>query len=78
IDTGSAAGQAALDRLLATADVFVDNFRYQSLARMGADPEDLRRRFPRLVLASHKGFLSGPYENRTALDEVVQMMTGLA
>lgn len=78
IDTGSAAGQAALDRLLATADVFVDNFRDQSLARMGADPEDLRRRFPRLVLASHKGFLSGPYENRTALDEVVQMMTGLA
>lgn len=78
IDTASPPGRAALDRLLASADVFVDNFRDQSLARMGADPEDLRRRFPRLILASHKGFLSGPYENRTALDEVVQMMTGLA
>lgn len=78
IDTGTEAGRVALDRLLATADVFVDNFRDQSLARMGADPEDLRCRFPRLILASHKGFLSGPYENRTALDEVVQMMTGLA
>lgn len=78
IDTGTEAGRVALDRLLASADVFVDNFRDQSLARMGADPDDLRRRFPRLVLASHKGFLSGPYENRTALDEVVQMMTGLA
>lgn len=78
IDSASPAGRAALDRLLETADVFVDNFRDQSLARMGADPDDLRRRFPRLILASHKGFLSGPYENRTALDEVVQMMTGLA
>lgn len=78
LDLKSDAGRAALDRLLATADVFVENFRDQALARMGADPADLRRRFPRLILASHKGFLSGPYENRTALDEVVQMMTGLA
>lgn len=78
LDTSTPEGRAALDRLLATADVFVDNFRDQSLARMGADPTDLRARFPRLILASHKGFLSGPYESRTALDEVVQMMTGLA
>src|SRR5690554_6580813 len=78
LDLKTAAGRAALDRLLATADVFVENFRDQALARMGADPNDLQARFPRLILASHKGFLSGPYENRTALDEVVQMMTGLA
>lgn len=78
LDLKSEAGRAALDALLATADVFVENFRDAALARMGADPDDLRRRFPRLILASHKGFLSGPYENRTALDEVVQMMTGLA
>jgi crotonobetainyl-CoA:carnitine CoA-transferase CaiB-like acyl-CoA transferase len=78
LDLKSEAGRAALDRLLGTADVFVENFRDQALARMGADPADLRARFPRLILASHKGFLSGPYENRTALDEVVQMMTGLA
>lgn len=78
LDLKTDAGQAALDRLLGTADVFVENFRDQALARMGAEPADLRARFPRLILASHKGFLSGPYENRTALDEVVQMMTGLA
>lgn len=78
IDTTTPAGRDALDRLLATADVFVDNFRDESLARMGADPTALRARFPRLILASHKGFLSGPYQDRTAMDEVVQMMTGLA
>lgn len=78
LDLKSEAGRAALDRLLATADIFVENFRDAALGRMGADPQDLRARFPRLILASHKGFLSGPYENRTALDEVVQMMTGLA
>ncbi len=78
LDLKSNDGRQALDALLASADVFVDNFRDASLARMGADPDDLRRRFPGLVLASHKGFLSGPYQDRTALDEVVQMMTGLA
>ncbi|TPI27927.1 CoA transferase [Mesorhizobium sp. B3-2-1] len=78
LDLKAEAGRRALDALLATADVFVDNFRDASLAKMGADPQDLRRRYPRLILASHKGFLSGPYQDRTALDEVVQMMTGLA
>ncbi|BCH28542.1 CoA transferase [Mesorhizobium sp. L-8-10] len=78
LDLKSDSGRKALDALLATADVFIDNFRDASLARMGADPNELRRRYPRLVLASHKGFLSGPYQDRTALDEVVQMMTGLA
>ncbi len=72
------AGRAALDRLLATADVFVENFRDASLTGMGADLETLRARFPKLIIASHKGFLRGPYQDRTALDEVVQMMTGLA
>ncbi len=78
LDTTAPAGREALDRLLATADVFIDNFRDESLARMGADPKDLAARFPKLILASHKGFLSGPYQDRTAMDEVVQMMTGLA
>src|SRR5690606_36920384 len=78
LDLKSESGRNALDALLASADVFIDNFRDASLARMGADTADLRRRYPGLVLASHKGFLSGPYQDRTALDEVVQMMTGLA
>lgn len=71
-------GRADLERLLATADVFVENFRTESLARMGLDPESLRKRFPRLIVASCKGFLEGPYENRAAMDELVQMMTGMA
>ncbi len=78
LDLSSDAGKRALDRLLATADVFVDNFRDVSLAKMGAAPNVLREKFPRLILASHKGFLQGPYQERTAMDEVVQMMTGLA
>ena len=78
LDLKSEAGRAALDRLLETADVFVENFRDQSLARMGYAPEALRARYPRLIVSSLKGFLKGPYENRTAMDEVVQMMTGMA
>jgi crotonobetainyl-CoA:carnitine CoA-transferase CaiB-like acyl-CoA transferase len=71
-------GRVALDRLLATADVFVENFRDQSLAKMGFAPEMLRAKHPRLIVASCKGFLHGPYQDRTAMDEVVQMMTGMA
>lgn len=71
-------GRKALDRLLETADVFVENFRDSSLAKMGFAPEDLQQRYPKLIVTSCKGFLHGPYRNRTALDEVVQMMTGMA
>ncbi|MBB4301319.1 crotonobetainyl-CoA:carnitine CoA-transferase CaiB-like acyl-CoA transferase [Rhodobium orientis] len=78
LDLKSDAGRAALDKLLKTADVFVENFRDVSLAKMGFAPEMLREKYPRLVVASCKGFLHGPYKERTALDEVVQMMTGMA
>ncbi|MCB1340742.1 MAG: CoA transferase [Pseudooceanicola sp.] len=78
LDLSSDAGRAALHRLLATADVFVENFRDQSLAKMGLAPEVLRERYPALIVSSLKGFLRGPYEDRTAMDEVVQMMTGMA
>ena len=78
IDTGSTEGQAALHRLLESADVLVENFRDASLSKMGLHPDDLRTRYPRLIISGCKGFLSGPYQDRTALDEVVQMMTGLA
>lgn len=71
-------GREALHRLLETADVFVENFRDQSLAKMGFAPDVLRARYPGLIVSSLKGFLRGPYENRTAMDEVVQMMTGMA
>ncbi|MCA0873090.1 CoA transferase [Seohaeicola saemankumensis] len=78
LDLKSEEGRAALDKLLEGADVFVENFRDSSLAAMGFAPEVLRERHPRLIVASCKGFLHGPYENRTAMDEVVQMMTGMA
>ena len=78
LDLKSEAGQAALHRLLDTADVLVENFRDSALDGMGLDPDTLRQRYPRLILSGCKGFLEGPYQNRTALDEVVQMMTGLA
>ncbi|MDP3251231.1 MAG: CaiB/BaiF CoA-transferase family protein, partial [Hydrogenophaga sp.] len=45
---------------------------------LGLDYESLKKLNPRLIHVSHKGFLPGPYDHRTALDEVVQMMGGLA
>lgn len=78
LDLKTEAGCKSLDDLLATADIFVENFRDQSLARMGFDPDALRQKHPRLIIGSCKGFLHGPYEDRTAMDEVVQMMSGLA
>src|SRR5437868_13053292 len=67
-----------MHRLLATADVFLENFRDGQLEKQGLGADELRRRHPDLIIAGHKGFLSGPYEHRPALDEVVQMMSGLA
>lgn len=78
LDLTTEVGQQTLDQLLATADVFVENFRDSALSKMGADLDVIRAKHPELIIASCKGFLSGPYQNRTALDEVVQMMTGLA
>ena len=78
LDLKSEAGQAELHRLLSQADVFIENFKDDTVSRMGLDAATLRARYPDLIVCSHKGFLSGPYEHRPALDEVVQMMTGLA
>ena len=78
LDLQSEEGKADLDALLSGADVFVENFKDSSLVKMGLDAESLRQRYPGLIIASNKGFLHGPYEHRTAMDEVVQMMTGLA
>ncbi|MCB1638524.1 MAG: CoA transferase [Thiothrix sp.] len=78
LDIKSTAGRADLERLLKSADVFVENFRDESLAAMGLDPDSLSARHPGLIVASCKGFLKGPYEKRAAMDELVQMMTGLA
>ncbi|MGF6598786.1 crotonobetainyl-CoA:carnitine CoA-transferase CaiB-like acyl-CoA transferase [Paraburkholderia sp. GAS448] len=78
LDLDSQAGLDALHKLVDTADVFVENFKPGRMASLGLDYETLRKRNPKLIYVSHKGFLNGPYEHRLALDEVVQMMAGLA
>jgi len=78
VDLHSEEGAAVARRLCADADVVAENFKPGTMAKYGLDYESLARVNPRVIYASHKGFLPGPYEHRTALDEVVQMMGGLA
>lgn len=78
LDLKTPEGLEAARRLVATADIVSENFRPGTMKKLGLDYETLRRDNPRLIYVSHKGFLPGPYENRTALDETVQMMGGLA
>jgi crotonobetainyl-CoA:carnitine CoA-transferase CaiB-like acyl-CoA transferase len=78
VDLKSEAGHAIAMRLIAEADVFIENFRPGALDKLGFGYEQLRKDHPRLVYCSEKGFLDGPYAHRTALDEVAQMMGGLA
>jgi crotonobetainyl-CoA:carnitine CoA-transferase CaiB-like acyl-CoA transferase len=65
-------------RLCLSADVVAENFKPGSFAKYGLDYASLSAQQPRLIYAALKGFLPGPYQHRTALDEVVQMMGGLA
>lgn len=78
IDLHQSAGAAVARRLAASADVVAENFKPGTMAKYGLDYAALAEHNPRLIYASLKGFLPGPYDHRTALDEVVQMMGGLA
>jgi crotonobetainyl-CoA:carnitine CoA-transferase CaiB-like acyl-CoA transferase len=78
VDLKSEAGLEFVRRLIGTADVVTENFRSGGLEAMGLGYEALSADNPGLVYCSLKGFLTGPYEKRAALDEVVQMMGGLA
>lgn len=78
IDLKTAEGREVAHRLIDTADVLIENFAPGTMERLGIGHEEMTRRNPRLIFASLKGFLEGPYDKRLALDEVVQMMTGLA
>jgi crotonobetainyl-CoA:carnitine CoA-transferase CaiB-like acyl-CoA transferase len=78
LDLKSAGGIGVARKLCAQADVLIENFRPGALDRLGLDYDTLSATNPRLIYASEKGFLPGPYEERTALDEVAQMMGGLA
>jgi crotonobetainyl-CoA:carnitine CoA-transferase CaiB-like acyl-CoA transferase len=65
-------------KLIARADVLIENFRPGGLDALGLGYDALKADNPGLIYCSLKGFLSGPYEHRPALDETVQMMGGLA
>ena len=78
IDVKSDRGKDIARRLISKADVFIENFRHGAMDKAGFGYDELVRDNPGLLYLSARGFLSGPYEQRTALDEVAQMMGGLA
>lgn len=78
VDVKSRRGLALTRQLIETADIVIENFRPGAMDKLGLGYQALSEINPRLIYCSLKGFLSGPYAHRTALDEVVQMMGGLA
>ena len=78
VDVKDPRGREIVLKLVAGADVFSENFKGGTMAKLGFGYRTLSALNPKLVYVSHKGFLPGPYDHRTALDEVVQMMGGLA
>jgi crotonobetainyl-CoA:carnitine CoA-transferase CaiB-like acyl-CoA transferase len=78
VDLKAAKGRAIVHRLAARADVLIENFAPGTMERLGCGWETVSALNPRLVYCALKGFLAGPYEQRPALDEVVQFMGGLA
>jgi crotonobetainyl-CoA:carnitine CoA-transferase CaiB-like acyl-CoA transferase len=78
IDLHNPVGAEVARKLAASADVVAENFKPDTMGKYGLDYASLSKVNPRLIYISHKGFLPGPYDHRTALDEVVQMMGGLA
>ncbi|HYD57573.1 MAG TPA: CaiB/BaiF CoA-transferase family protein [Burkholderiales bacterium] len=78
VDLAHPDGKAIVGKLLRNADVLTENFRPGALDKLGFSYEKLSAGNPRLIYCSLKGFLTGPYEHRLALDEVTQMMGGLA
>jgi len=78
VDLKHPEGRDLVLKLIERSDVLTENFRPGALDKLGFAYTALEKRNPRLVYCSLKGFLRGPYEHRAALDEVTQMMGGLA
>jgi len=78
VDLKHPAGRALVHKLAAQADVVIENYASGTMDRLGCGYAALSALNPRLVYCALKGFLSGPYEHRPALDEVAQFMGGLA
>ena len=71
VDLKSPQGREAVLKLIASADVVAENFRPGAMDKLGFGEKALRKLKPALIYCSLKGFLPGPYEHRTGLDEVV-------
>lgn len=78
LDMKSETGKEIARKFIKAADVLIENFRPGAMDKLGFGYGDMKSLNPKLIYCSEKGFLSGPYEHRTALDEVTQMMGGLA
>jgi crotonobetainyl-CoA:carnitine CoA-transferase CaiB-like acyl-CoA transferase len=78
LDYKTGQGLADACALIATADVLIENMAPGALARAGLGADEARALNPNLIYCSLKGFLPGPYAHRAALDEIAQMMSGLA
>jgi len=78
VDLKSAAGREVVLKLIASADVVTENFRPGAMDKLGFGYDAISGFKPEIIYCSMKGFLPGPYDHRTGLDEVVQMMGGLA
>src|SRR5712671_2466816 len=78
LDLKTAGGKAILRRLIAGADVLVENFAPGAMERLGFGYEDLNRDFPALIYCSLSGFgRTGPYKHRRGFDLVAQAMSGI-
>jgi crotonobetainyl-CoA:carnitine CoA-transferase CaiB-like acyl-CoA transferase len=78
VDLKAGEGKEDVRRLLGTTDILIENYAPGTMDRLGFGYDQLKEPYPHLIYCSLKGFLPGPYEKRMALDEVVQMMSGLA
>lgn len=78
VDLKTEAGRSLVRKMAQDADILIENFRLGAMDKLGLGFTTLSQESPRLIYCSMKGFLPGPYEHRAALDEVVQMMGGLA
>lgn len=77
LDVHTPHGLDAIKSLIEQSDVILENFRPGLMEKLGLGYATVKAMNPRIIYVSHKGFLPGPYENRLALDEVVQNMAGL-
>ncbi|AZR93804.1 CoA-transferase [Bordetella trematum] len=78
IDIASEQGQALVHRLIAQADVLIENYKKGGLAKYGLSYEQIRERYPRLVYCSVTGFgQTGPYASRPGYDFLIQGMGGI-